>query len=130
MKRSKFGPTLRNTTKQRISLGLSIRVRWSTQPYIFFVLFPRLTGSVRRQGNYNEARKIFTKAAKFPLDWPEMLWETWLSFEHSHGSAKEVQNALDIVERARTQVEARRAKVVLLSSLEQLSLSDDHIEGG
>ena len=84
---------------------------------MFFFLFPRLTGSVRRQGDYNEARKVFTKVAKSPLDWPEMLWEAWLSFEHSHGSAKEVQNALDVVERVRTQVEARRAKV-LLPSLE------------
>lgn len=50
-----------------------------------------------------------------------MLWEAWLSFEHSHGSAKEVQNALDVVERARAQVEARRAKV-LLSYLEAPSL--------
>ncbi|KAH9035591.1 hypothetical protein EDB84DRAFT_1485100 [Lactarius hengduanensis] len=68
------------------------------------------TSALERQGNYNEARKVFTKVAKSPLEWPEMLWEAWLSFEHSHGSAKEVQNALDIVERARTQVEARRAK--------------------
>ncbi|KAI9464990.1 hypothetical protein BJY52DRAFT_1247790 [Lactarius psammicola] len=68
------------------------------------------TSSLERQGDYNEARKVFTKVAKSPLEWPEMLWEAWLSFEHSHGSAKEVQNALDVVERARTQVEARRAK--------------------
>ncbi|KAH9065212.1 hypothetical protein EDB87DRAFT_1594447 [Lactarius vividus] len=68
------------------------------------------TSALERQGNYNETRKVFTKVAKSPLEWPEMLWEAWLSFEHSHGSAKEVQNALDIVERARTQVEARRAK--------------------
>ena len=120
MKRSKYGPTLRNTTKQHISLGLSIQVRWSTQPCHFF--FPWLTRSARRRGDLNEARKVFTKVAKSPLDWPEMLWEAWLSFEHSHGSAKEVQNALDVVERARAQVEVRRAKVVLLSSLEHISL--------
>ena len=86
-------------------------------------LFSRLTGSVRRQGDYNETRKVFTRLAKSPLDWPEMIWEAWLSFEHSHGSAKEVQNALDVVERARVQVEARRAKVVLVSFLEPLTLS-------
>jgi hypothetical protein len=86
-----------------------------------FCFVPRLTGSVRRQGDYDEARKVFTKAAKFPLDWPEMLWEAWLSFEHSHGSANEVQNAFDIIERARVQVEARRARVIL-SSLNHLLL--------
>jgi hypothetical protein len=68
---------------------------------------------VRRQGDYEEARKAFTKAAKSPLDWPEMLWESWLAFEHSHGSVEEIQAALDAVERARTQVEARRAKVLI-----------------
>lgn len=68
------------------------------------------TSALERQGDYNEARRVFMKVARSPLDWPEMLWEAWLSFEHSHGSAKEVQNALDVVERARTQVEARRAK--------------------
>ncbi|KAF8272792.1 RNA-binding protein Prp24 [Lactarius quietus] len=68
------------------------------------------TSALERLGDHNEARKVFTKVAKSPLDWPEMLWEAWLSFEHSHGSAEEVQNALDIVERARTHVEARRAK--------------------
>jgi squamous cell carcinoma antigen recognized by T-cells 3 len=67
----------------------------------------------RRQGDYAQARKTFAKAAKSPLDWPEMLWEAWLAFEHSHGSAREIQDALDAVERARGQVEARRAKVPL-----------------
>lgn len=109
MKRLKYGPTQRNTIKQPIFLGLSIPTRWSTRLCLF--LFSRLTWLVRRQGDHNEARKVFTKVAKSPLDWPEMLWEAWLSFEHSHGFAQEIQNALDIVERARTQVEARRAKV-------------------
>ena len=88
-------------------------------------------GLVRRQGDYNEARKVFTKTAKSPLDWPEMLWEAWLSFEHSHGSAKEVQNALDVIERARTQVEARRAKVLLtFFSRGSLTNVDYHTVGG
>lgn len=76
---------------------------------------PRFGGLImlaRHQGDYNEARKAFTKAAKSHLDWPEMLWEAWLAFEHSHGSVREIQDALDVVERARAQVEARRAKVL------------------
>ncbi|KAH9980057.1 hypothetical protein BGW80DRAFT_1454599 [Lactifluus volemus] len=68
------------------------------------------TNALEREGGYDEARKAFTKAAKSPLDWPEMLWEAWLAFEHSHGSAGDIQDALDVVERARGQVEARRAK--------------------
>jgi hypothetical protein len=80
-------------------------------------LFGGLITPTRHQRNYEEARKAFTKAAKFQLDldWPEMLWETWLTFEHSHGTVEEIQDALDVVERARVQVEARRAKVLNLS---------------
>jgi len=44
-----------------------------------------------------------------------MLWEAWLTFEHSHGTVEEIQDAIDVVERARVQVEARRAKVLNLS---------------
>ncbi|KAI0278229.1 hypothetical protein BGY98DRAFT_1107507 [Russula aff. rugulosa BPL654] len=68
------------------------------------------TSALERQSDYEEARKAFAKAVKAQLDWPEMLWEAWLAFEHSHGSVGEIQDALDVVERARTQVEARRAK--------------------
>jgi hypothetical protein len=75
----------------------------------------KLNKLARRQSDYEEARKAFAKAAKTQLDWPEMLWEAWLAFEHSHGSVGEIQGALDVVERARTQVEARRAKVLISS---------------
>ncbi|KAH9985865.1 hypothetical protein BJV77DRAFT_1031067 [Russula vinacea] len=61
------------------------------------------TGTLERQGDHEEARRLSTRLA-------EMLWEAWLAFEHSHGSAEEIQAALDVVERVRTQVEARRAK--------------------
>ena len=84
---------------------------------IRLLLIRRLITPARHQRNYEEARKAFTKAAKFQLDldWPEMLWEAWLAFEHSHGTVEEIQDALDVVERARVQVEARRAKVLNLS---------------
>jgi hypothetical protein len=65
----------------------------------------------RHQRDHEEARKAFNRAAKSHLDWPEMLWEAWLAFEYSHGTVVEIQDALDVVGRARTQVEARRAKV-------------------
>jgi hypothetical protein len=71
-----------------------------------------LTMPARHQRDYEGARKAYSKAAKSQLDWPEMIWEAWLAFEHSHGTVGEIQDALDVVERARTQVEARRAKVL------------------
>src|ERR1700679_1931287 len=56
------------------------------------VPFPgKLINLTRRQSDYEEARKAFAKAAKTQLDWPEMLWEAWLAFEHSHGSVGEIQ---------------------------------------
>ena len=75
----------------------------------------KLIGLARRQSDYEQARKAFAKAVKTQLDWPEMLWEAWLAFEHSHGSVVEIQDALDLVERAKIQVEARRAKVPISS---------------
>lgn len=75
----------------------------------------KLIELARRQSDYEQARKAFSKAVKTQLDWPEMLWEAWLAFEHSHGSVVEIQDALDLVERAKIQVEARRAKVPISS---------------
>lgn len=45
------------------------------------------------------------------LDWPEAIWEAWISFEHLHGSVDQVNACLDKVEKAQYQVNVRRAKV-------------------
>lgn len=45
------------------------------------------------------------------LDWPEAIWEAWVSFEHLYGTVEEVDSCLDKVEKAAYQVNARRAKV-------------------
>ena len=45
------------------------------------------------------------------LDWPEGLWEAWITFEQLHGSVEEYDEALDRIERANVQLTARRAKV-------------------
>ena len=47
------------------------------------------------------------------LDWPEAIWEAWVSFEHAHGSAKDVESAMDKIEKAQYQTYSRRAKVRL-----------------
>ena len=78
-----------------------------------YSLFCGLITSARHRGDYEGARKAFAKATKSQIDWPEMLWEAWLAFEHSHGTVGEIQDALDIVERTRAQVEARRAQVLI-----------------
>src|SRR6266850_822865 len=98
-RQQKYGLRLGSTTRLRTSLGSSTLARSITP--------------ARHQRDYEGVRKAFARAAKSQLDWPEMLWEAWLAFEHSHGTVGEIQDALDVVERARTQVEARRAKVLI-----------------
>ncbi|KAK7690329.1 hypothetical protein QCA50_006986 [Cerrena zonata] len=59
---------------------------------------------------YDAARATYKDVAFKNIDWPEALWEAWLSFEHLHGSVEEVEECLDRIERARNQVNARLAK--------------------
>lgn len=65
----------------------------------------------RKKDLLDEARKVFKDVALKNLDWPEMIWESWIAFEHVHGSTKDIEDALDRIQRARTQVNTRRAKV-------------------
>ena len=60
---------------------------------------------------HGEARKIYKDIVGKNLDWPEMIWEAWVAFEQLHGTIQELEDALDRVQRAQTQVNARRAKV-------------------
>ena len=69
-----------------------------------------LTGPHSRQHLYDDARKVFRDIANKNLDWPEAIWEAWISFEQLHGSVEQLEDALDRIERARTQVNHRRAK--------------------
>lgn len=110
-RRQRYGPRLGSLTRLHTSLGSSTQAR-SSMPSDYS-LFCGLITSARHRGDYEGARKAFSKATKSQIDWPEMLWEAWLAFEHSHGTVGEIQDALDIVERARAQVEARRAQVLI-----------------
>lgn len=65
----------------------------------------------RKQEKYVEAREVFREVSTKNLDWPEAIWEAWLTFEHLHGSLPDVQDCMDKIERAQQQVAARRAKV-------------------
>ncbi|KAI0326875.1 RNA-binding protein Prp24 [Cubamyces sp. BRFM 1775] len=65
-----------------------------------------------KQHMYDDARKVFRDIAMKNLDWPEAVWEAWISFEQLHGTVEELEDALDRVDRAQTQVNSRRAKEV------------------
>ena len=59
---------------------------------------------------YDDARKTFRDIASKNLDWPEAIWEAWISFEQLHGTVDQIEEALDRVERAQVQVNNKRAK--------------------
>ncbi len=59
---------------------------------------------------YDDARRLFRDVANKNLDWPEAIWEAWVSFEQLHGTVEQIEEALDRVERAQVQVNHRRAK--------------------
>lgn len=63
---------------------------------------------------YDDVRKVFRDVSAKHLDWPEAIWDAWVSFEQLHGTVEELENALAHVERAQTQVNARRAKVSMI----------------
>ncbi len=65
---------------------------------------------------YDDVRKVFRDVSAKHLDWPEAIWDAWVSFEQLHGTVEELENALAQIERAQTQVNARRAKVSFIRS--------------
>ncbi|KAG9315935.1 hypothetical protein JVU11DRAFT_3587 [Chiua virens] len=63
-----------------------------------------------RTDQHDAARSTFQDVSTKNLDYPEAIWDAWLSFEHAHGSLTSLEDALVRIDRARTQVEARRMK--------------------
>lgn len=62
---------------------------------------------------YDQARAVFEDIHKKQLDWPELIWELWITFEHLHGTVDQVDECLYKVEKAQAHVIAKRAKVRL-----------------
>ena len=60
---------------------------------------------------HDQVRAVFEDIYKKQLDWPELIWELWMSFEHLHGTVDQVDECLDKIEKAQVQVNVRRAKV-------------------
>lgn len=67
-----------------------------------------------KEEKYDEARAVYKDISVKNLDWPEAIFDAWVSFEHLHGSVFQLQTCLARVERAQNGVNARRAKVVCL----------------
>lgn len=65
-------------------------------------------------------RKIFKDVSKKNLDWPEGIWDAWLSFENLHGSVGDLEACMSAIEKLSVTVANRRAKVCVLSFLPSL----------
>ncbi|KAI0820419.1 RNA-binding protein Prp24 [Trametes gibbosa] len=75
-----------------------------------YLAWTSYTEVLTRQHMYDDARKVFQDIAAKNIDWPEAIWEAWISFEQLHGTVANIENALDRIERAQFQVNARRAQ--------------------
>ncbi|KAH7914268.1 hypothetical protein BJ138DRAFT_1177428 [Hygrophoropsis aurantiaca] len=75
-----------------------------------YVAWTAYTDVLIKTESYDLARTTFQDIAMKNIDWPEAIWEAWIAFEHLYGSVESIEAALDKVERARYQVNARRAR--------------------
>lgn len=65
-----------------------------------------------RHAEYARARSTLKIAAKrVGMNWPEVIWDTWLSFEHHHGSIEQVNTALTQISILSEDLARRRAEV-------------------
>ncbi|KZT27355.1 hypothetical protein NEOLEDRAFT_1060705 [Neolentinus lepideus HHB14362 ss-1] len=63
-----------------------------------------------KQSQYDKARAVYADVSTKNVDWPEAIWQAWLSFEHLYGSVEDIEICMDKIERAQNQVNARRAR--------------------
>ncbi|KAK0188159.1 hypothetical protein F5146DRAFT_1141608 [Armillaria mellea] len=68
------------------------------------------TDALIKNDRADDARKVFQEVHRKHFDWPEAIWDAWVTFEHFHGTVEEINAAMDNIEKIRLQVNARRAK--------------------
>ncbi|KAK0221961.1 hypothetical protein IW262DRAFT_1448129 [Armillaria fumosa] len=69
------------------------------------------TDALIKNDRADDARKVFQEVHRKHFDWPEAIWDAWVTFEHFHGTVEEINATMDNIEKIRLQVNARRAKV-------------------
>lgn len=80
---------------------------------------------IKHQMN-DQARIVFEDIHRKQLDWPEVIWELWISFEHINGTVDQVDECLDKIERAQAQINARRAKEAEKASHQAMQAAMDY----
>ena len=69
----------------------------------------------RKQQKYDEARAFFINIHLKQIDWPEAIWEAWLTFEQLHGNIININECSVKVLQAQYFNNDRRAKVCTIS---------------
>ena len=64
-----------------------------------------------KQDDVEAARKLFAAASKKRLDYPEYLFDAWVTLEHRDGTLDTLETALATVKREMNFVNARRQRV-------------------
>ncbi|KAK0464624.1 uncharacterized protein EV420DRAFT_1263469 [Desarmillaria tabescens] len=78
--------------------------------YMACTLYTDCTHVGVKNDRADDARKVFQEVHRKQFDWPEAIWDAWVTFEHFHGTVEEINSAMDNIETIRLQVNARRAK--------------------
>lgn len=87
-----------------------------------YLAWTSYTDALIKNGEFDETRKVFSDVHAKNLDWPEAIWEAWISFEHLHGTVDQVDACLDKIEKAQYQVNIRRAKEVEKASYQAMQM--------
>ncbi|KAF8895465.1 hypothetical protein BD779DRAFT_1619135 [Infundibulicybe gibba] len=75
-----------------------------------YLVWISYTDALIKCEHYDQARSVFQDIHMKQIDWPEAIWEAWITFEHLHGSVDDILACLDKVEKAQSVVNIRRAK--------------------
>ncbi|KAF9901075.1 RNA-binding protein 4F [Linnemannia zychae] len=72
----------------------------------------------RRLGDLKQARRVFMQACNIAkqIDWPEKIFEAWLSFEREQGTVSDYKEALTRTRSAMKTVELLRAEAALTNT--------------
>ncbi|EIN12540.1 hypothetical protein PUNSTDRAFT_81810 [Punctularia strigosozonata HHB-11173 SS5] len=88
-----------------------------------YIAWTAYTDLLVKQHDYETARAVFSDVCLKNLDWPEAIWEAWLSMEHLHGSLEQLEACMDKVERAQSNVNFKRAKEAEKASYQALQVA-------
>ncbi|TFK27991.1 RNA-binding protein Prp24 [Coprinopsis marcescibilis] len=68
------------------------------------------TETLVKHQRFDEARQVFAEVHTKRIDWPEAIWEAWVTFEHLHGTLDDINAAIDKIEKAHHYLNDYRAK--------------------